>query len=128
MEHKKALMAFAFIAGCAGNSPTQTSAPVPDIHPQQPDPAEELSESPTEDVEEAAVGFVIQGIKDEGGLARAGDPGDDGEAVPKVDVDLLEIVLGSAPDLNGHDSSTDSETLPVFLAYSARQKAMPTGE
>jgi len=55
----------------------------------------------------AALAFGIDGVEGEGGLAGAGESGDDGEGVARNgDADVAEIVLARAADGNVSDGHT----------------------
>jgi hypothetical protein len=43
--------------------------------------------------------FGVKGVEGQGGLARTGQPGDDGEPVARdLDIDVFQVVLAGAPD------------------------------
>ena len=55
-----------------------------------------------EDLEEAPPGLVVQRIEDERRLTRARDAGDDRQAVAELDIDVPQVVLARALDLDLH--------------------------
>src|SRR3546814_1091823 len=69
---------------------------------------QELAGIGGEGVDVAALTLGIDGVEGEGGLAGAGQAGDDDQAVAgEVDVDALEIMLACAADAYGGQHSVD---------------------
>src|SRR5690606_27061722 len=63
---------------------------------------EELARVGGETLDVAALALGVDGVEGERGLAGAGQPGDDDEAVPRqLDVDVLEVVLARAANDDG---------------------------
>jgi hypothetical protein len=48
---------------------------------------------------------VIEGIEDQGGLARAGNAGDNRQALPDLDVYILQVIFARTLNLDGHPTS-----------------------
>jgi len=60
---------------------------------------DELAGVGRERLDEAALAFGVDGVKSEGGLARARDAGEDSEAAARqAGVKVFQIVLASAVD------------------------------
>ena len=58
-----------------------------------------------EDVEEAAIRFVVEGVEDQRGFTRSRDAGDNGQTVAEFSVDIAEIVLGGTLDTDRHKAT-----------------------
>ena len=73
---------------------------------------QELARVGRQALDVAALAFGIDGVEGEARLARAGEAGDDRQALARdVDVDALEVVLAGAADGNV------SQHQPVFVPF-----------
>ena len=73
--------------------------PLDHVHVRLLHQAEELAGVGGERLDVAPLALGVDGVEGEGGLPRAGEPGDDGQAVARdLDVDVLEIVLAGTAD------------------------------